>query len=128
MERLTVEATENSPAIDFDFEAGRFSITGESYPENVASFFNDIMSKLHSYLEDKSDGRIEFIFELIYFNSSTAKVLMEIFDSLEEAALRGVDVIVNWRYDPDDDMMMELGEEFAEDLDKATFNLVPVEG
>jgi len=128
MDRLTIEPTENSPAIDFDFAAGRFSITGESYPENVAAFFSPIMERLSGYLDDKTDGGIVFTFELIYFNSSTAKVLMEIFDALEDAAGRGLAVTIDWRHDSEDDTMKELGEEFAEDLGKAKFNLVTIEG
>lgn len=128
MDRLTIEPTENSPAVDFDFEAGRFVVSGESYPENVAAFFSPIMQRLNGYLTDKADGDVAFTFELIYFNSSTAKVLMEIFDALEEAAVRGVAVSIEWRHDADDDTMKELGEEFAEDLSSVTFTLVTTEG
>jgi hypothetical protein len=128
MDKLNIDPTDNSPAIDFDFAAGRFAIAGESYPENVAAFFGPVLERLSTYLESKSDGAITFSFEMIYFNSSTAKVLMEIFDVLEDTAGRGVDVTVNWRHDAEDDTMKELGEEFGEDLVKVTFNLVEIEG
>ena len=128
MEHLKIEPSDNSPTIDFDFAAGRFAIAGESYPENVAAFFGPVMQRFNDYLKAKTDGAISFDFELIYFNSSTAKVLMEIFDALEEAAVRGIDVTVEWRHDAEDDTMKELGEEFAEDLDKVTFRLVEIEG
>jgi len=128
MDKLSIDPTDNSPAIDFDFASGRFVIAGESYPENVAAFFGPIMERFNAYLRSKADGAVAFSFEMIYFNSSTAKVLMEIFDELEEAAVRGVDVTVEWRHDAEDDTMKELGEEFAEDLDKVTFTLVEIEG
>lgn len=127
MDRLIIEPTENSPAVDFDFVAGRFAISGESYPENAAAFFSPVLQRLTGYLKARSEGEIAFTFELIYFNSSTAKVLMEIFDALEDAAGRGVAVAIDWRHDSEDDTMKELGEEFAEDLSKVVFNLVTIE-
>jgi len=123
MEKIRIEATDRSPEIDFDFEAGVFSIRGESYPEDVASFFGPVIDRLDSHLNDLSGGSIRFDFELIYFNSSSAKVLMGLFDALEATAANGVDVSINWIYDADDDTMEELGEEFAEDLSHARFNM-----
>lgn len=123
MEKIRIEATERSPEIDFDFATGVFSIRGESYPEDVASFFGPVIDKLDEYLNQLNSGSVRFDFELIYFNSSSAKVLMGLFDALEAASANGVDVLINWIYDADDDTMEELGEEFAEDLTHARFNM-----
>ena len=123
MEHIKIEATDRSPEIDFNFEANVFTIRGESYPEDVTAFYGEIIDNLESHLEGLEGGTVEFNFELIYFNSSTAKVLMGLFDTLEETAEGAVDVVVNWYYDEEDDTMEELGEEFAEDLEHATFNM-----
>lgn len=124
MENIRIEATDRSPEIDFDFDAGVFSIRGESYPEDVASFFGPVIDQLDSYLDGLSDGKkVRFDFELIYFNSSSAKVLMGLFDALEAAAANGANVDINWLFDADDDTMEELGEEFAEDLSHAKFHM-----
>ncbi|SLM28304.1 conserved hypothetical protein [Desulfamplus magnetovallimortis] len=123
MENIKISPTERTPEISFDFEKNIFSITGESYPENVNDFYDDIMGKLKQHLGQLSDSSVEMNFELIYFNSSTAKVLMELFDLMEETAENGNSVIVNWIYEEDDDHMEELGEEFGEDLDSAQFNM-----
>ena len=73
---------------------------------------------------DRQKGSdIIFNFELIYFNSSTAKILMDLFDMLDETASDN-NVMVNWIYDADDDNMEELGQDFGEDLEEATFNMV----
>jgi hypothetical protein len=123
MEHIKIEATDRSPEIDFNFDANVFTIRGESYPEDVTAFYGEIIDNLESHLEGLEGGTVEFNFELIYFNSSTAKVLMGLFDTLEETAEGAVDVVVNWYYDEEDDTMEELGEEFAEDLEHATFNM-----
>jgi len=123
MENIKIEATDRSPEIDFNFDANVFTIRGESYPEDVTAFYGEIIDNLESHLEGLEGGTVEFNFELIYFNSSTAKVLMGLFDTLEETAEGAVDVVVNWHYDEEDDTMEELGEEFAEDLEHATFNM-----
>ncbi len=123
MENIKISPTERTPEIDFDFSHNIFKIAGESYPENVNDFYDDILEKLKRHLSQLSNATVILNFELIYFNSSTAKVLMELFDLMEEAAEEGNRVEVNWIYESDDDHMEELGEEFGEDLEKAMFNL-----
>ncbi len=123
MENIKISATERTPKINFDFKQNVFQITGESYPENVNEFYDDIQGKLKTHLSELSDTKVELNLEFIYFNSSTAKVLMELFDLMEEIAENGNPVVVNWIYEEDDDHMEELGEEFGEDLEKAQFNM-----
>ena len=125
---IKVEASERTPEIDFDFAANKFAIRGESYPEDVSAFYGEILDKLEDHLGDLSAGDVEFHFELIYFNSSTAKVLMSLFETLDECAENGAAVKIVWNYEEDDDNMQELGEEFAEDLAHASFELreVPI--
>lgn len=127
MENLKTDATERTPEIDFDFGANAFALRGESYPEDVTTFFGPIIEKLERHLDNQDGADIRFNFELIYFNSSTAKVLMGLFETLDEAADGGNSVTVTWIYESDDDNMMELGEEFAEDLEHARFVLKEVE-
>jgi len=123
MDNIKIEATDRSPEIDFEFSNNQFAIRGESYPEDVTAVYGEMIENLEGHLSSMEDGAVEFTFELIYFNSSTAKVLMGLFDTLEETAERGVSVTVNWHYDAEDDTMEELGEEFSEDLESTTFNM-----
>ena len=128
MENIFVGATERSPEINFDFGQNRFVLRGESYPEDVTAFFGDPIYKLEEHFASLSGAEIEFEFELVYFNSSSAKVLMGLFDTLDETARNGNQVLIHWRYDEDDDNMEELGEEFAEDLENAIFKMVKIAG
>lgn len=124
MSTLSISATERSPEVSFDFANNVFLLKGESYPEDVKEFYGPPIVRLEEHLTSLEGAEVRFNFEFIYFNSSTAKVLMGLFELLDETAGRGNTVTVTWAYDADDDNMEELGEEFGEDLEHATFNLV----
>ncbi|NFV78734.1 DUF1987 domain-containing protein [Magnetospirillum aberrantis] len=124
MENLMIAATERSPEVEFDFAAGRLSLKGESYPEDASTVFGPIFAALERFLEQVEGRDVRFDFNLIYFNSSSAKALMNMFQLLDGAAERGVKIEVNWFYAPDDETMQEFGEDFSEDLEHVTFNLV----
>lgn len=123
MENITIEATERSPEINFDFGSNTFALKGESYPEDVSAFFGPVIGSLEEHLSNLNGANITFTFDLIYFNSSTAKVLMGLFDTLDEAAENGNGVSIIWSYEEDDDNMEELGQEFGEDLMHAKFEM-----
>jgi hypothetical protein len=123
MRNVKIAATDRSPQVDFDFERNRLVLKGESYPEDVAAFYGPVFEALDDYLGRLGEGACQFDFELIYFNSSSAKAIMSLLEKLDEAAAAGASVTVNWYYDEEDDTMKELGEEFGEDLDNATFEL-----
>jgi hypothetical protein len=93
----------------------------------VTEFYQPIMRALEAYLGDLGDGACTFDFEFIYFNSSSAKVVMTLMEMLDEAAAEEASILVRWIYDPEDDNMLELGEEFGEDLEHAKFELLAQE-
>ncbi|GAB6051516.1 DUF1987 domain-containing protein [Magnetospira thiophila] len=127
MENIKVGATDRSPEVDFDFASNIFSLRGESYPEDVTAFYGPMVAQLEEHLAKLNGATVQFNFELIYFNSSSAKILMGLFDLLDETAGNGNSVTITWTYESDDDNMQELGEEFGEDLENATFELKEIE-
>ena len=92
--------------------------------EDTKKFYDAPLANVYSYLETDVDTHAVFSFKLKYFNSSSAKVLMDLFLAIEESASRGNQFKIEWHYASDDDNMQELGEEFAEELDKAEFEMV----
>jgi hypothetical protein len=124
---LRIPATDRSPEVDFDFAKHHLRLKGESYPEDVATFYAPVFGALDNYLGDLGAGACRFDFELIYFNSSSARAIMSLLEKLEGAAARGASVSINWYYDEEDDTMQELGAEFGEDLAHATFRVVKLE-
>jgi len=127
MTPLMIDGTERAPQIAFDFEKNTFRIAGESYPEDVTKFFGPLIEALETHLDANGSKPVRFEFELIYFNSSSAKAIMTIMEILDATAKAGAEVEVYWFYDAEDDTMEELGEEFGEDLEHATFHLKEME-
>ena len=123
---LVCEATPRSPEISFDYERHRLSIRGKSYPEDSVAFYVPVLNSLKSYLQALEATPVVVDIQLLYFNSSSAKAIMNLLLMLEDAAERKNPVTVNWHYAEDDETMQEYGEEFAEDLSQVTFKLVPV--
>lgn len=123
MDTIHIEATESTPEIILDFDNGTFSLKGESYPENVTKCYGEIFDSLKQHLDTLEDGKFTATFELIYFNSSSVKIIMNLFDLLEECAEKGNDVTIVWCYLEDDETIEEFGEEFSEDLEEAKFEM-----
>lgn len=101
-------------------------IRGECYPENISEWSDPVLKALEECLgNDESDFKVDI--ELYYFNSSSAKFLFDFFEFLEESAEGGKAITVNWRYRAEDDTMQEAGEDFQEDMEACTYNMVVVE-
>ncbi|MBE9607685.1 DUF1987 domain-containing protein [Acetobacteraceae bacterium H6797] len=124
MERITLAATDRSPMVDFDFEGGALRLEGEAYPEDAASFFGPLLQALGQFLESEPGRPIRFDVALSYFNSSSAKALMNMFMLLEDAAEDGQDITVRWHYIEGDDTLQEAGDDFAADFVKTRFEMV----
>ena len=124
MENLNISATKSSPEIVFNAQTAILSIVGESYPENTTQFYEPILKWIEDFIEEVDDQEVILNMELIYFNSSSSKVLMDVFDTLEDFSDDGKNIVVNWIYDEENDASLEYGEEFAEDIESLTFNLV----
>ncbi|MFD2232217.1 DUF1987 domain-containing protein [Phaeospirillum tilakii] len=125
-EVLRIAATERSPEIELDVERGLLRLRGESYPEDASSVFAPVFVALQAALANPAPTGLEAEFALIYFNSSSAKALMNMFLLLERAAASGIPVRVRWLYAAEDETMREFGEDFSEDLSHVAFDLVAV--
>lgn len=123
MNNLSIEKTKFTPEILFDYESGVLTIRGESYPENTATFYKPVFKWLKEYFNNDNNKETKVIIELYYFNSSSSKVLMNLFEELDNAGEQGKKVIVEWVYDPEDEDSLEFGEEFAEDVEHIEFQL-----
>ncbi len=123
MELLKIEATNNTPEIELNAQSAIFTIRGDSYPENSFSFYQPVMTWIENFIASQP-ASILIKLELIYFNSSTSKILYDLFDLLNDAQEEGVEIKVNWYYDQKNYAAQESAEEFQEDYETLTFNLV----
>lgn len=123
MPGLNIAATSRTPAVVLDDKAGLFSLSGESYPEDITGFFGPIRVALNEAME-KADSQFNVEIKLVYFNSSSARVLMEIMDQMDEKAETGLAVDVKWYCDPDDEITKEFAEDICEDLSHLKFTII----
>ncbi|GKS75022.1 DUF1987 domain-containing protein [Acidovorax sp. SUPP950] len=126
MDNLYIAPTPSSPEVDFKFDAHTLSLRGESYPENAAAFYGDVLTQLRAYLAGQVDTKIEVSIALAYFNSSSTKMLFNLIEALSDAAGAGNEVVVHWYHDEEDDTILEFGQELSEDFPAIHFSTHPV--
>lgn len=124
MDNLFIAASPSSPEVDFRFNDRELSLKGESYPENAAQFWGNIISTLKQFLDQDNAplSTLTMDVSLTYFNSSSTKMLFSLFSVLDEKAASGTKVILNWCHDEDDDTIFEFGQELSEDFPNLVFN------
>ena len=127
MEILKIAPTLNSPGVLFDPAGNQFEISGESRPENVRRFYMPILEWLEQFAgqdfgkDEATELKFRFNFE--YFNSTSAKYILDIFKILHSINESGIVVRVSWHYEEDDEDMYEVGMEMAR-MSGLTFDLV----
>ena len=124
MQDLLIKGTKSSPSIAFCAVDGNLSIRGESYPEHAVKFYEPVLEWIRDFLETESIP-LHLTVDIVYFNSSSSKILMNLFDMLEEAAAGGRQVQVVWRYHEENEIAQECGEEFKEETQFLRFELQP---
>ena len=122
MTDLHIDATSRTPAVTLDTAAGSLTIKGESYPEDVTAFYAQLTSALDEFFSGGDAGLTTQI-KLTYFNSSSARALMELLELLDDAAERGATVTVEWFCDPDDDITREFAEDIAAEVSHASVSI-----
>ncbi|NOQ30535.1 MAG: DUF1987 domain-containing protein [Helicobacteraceae bacterium] len=124
MQNLNIEATKYTPKIDFNFETNSLKIVGKSTPENTFEFFEPIKSWLGEYFTEPKEAIVTF--NVPYFNSSSSRAIYDVFDILSDAHGEGSKLTVNWEYNENNENAEESGEEFQEDFEELSINLVVV--
>lgn len=136
MEVLDVKGDEINPTIYLNHLESKFSITGESRPENPLKYydstfkwFNDYFNYVY-FLNDLETSKNEIIknlkIDLDYFNSTSAKVLFDLFVLLKKVGQEKfkVNFNIDWFYNADDSDLMEAGKEM-EAMSGLQFNYFP---
>ncbi len=116
VERITIEGTRSSPAVDCDPNKRVIHLSGESYPENTFDFYRPIIAWLDDILDEEAGLPVTLEIALSYLNTGSIKSMMDMLDRLYEAHGNGAEVSVIWRCDPDNERVVELAEELLEDV------------
>jgi len=120
--KLEREKTDSTPFVLIDEENGLMRFEGESYHENIFEFFKEIRDWLSDYLKTDFTA-LTFDCELTYFNSSTVKVLLGMLMEMDSCD-NCTSITVNWITTEDNMIIIECGEDFEEDVENLTFNLI----
>lgn len=121
MDPLIIEATADSPAVMFNASTNRFIISGESRPENAGKFYSPVIDwimKLEAMAfyrkqEMQDDSTLFFVFKLDYFNSTSAKYIMDILLIIKKLIGKGYKINIEWHYDKRGDDILDAGNEFS---------------
>jgi len=123
MENLIIKKTKYTPQIELDAQNRTMLMVGKSYPENTFEFYNPVMKWLDAYFDENAKEKTTINLEIIYFNSSSSKLFFDLFDLFEEKSEEHT-IEINWIYDEENESALETGEDFQEDFEDLTINLV----
>jgi hypothetical protein len=131
MRKLIIDPTVNSPRVIFDPEINRFEISGESRPSDVASFYLEILKWFDDYslyinkMQELKEP-VVFNFDLEYFNSSSAKYILDFCKQIGDVRSKGKNLAIKWHYDQDDLDMLQVGREMSR-ISKTPFEYIEKE-
>jgi hypothetical protein len=133
MHKLFIPSTPSSPEINFSPEENIFRISGRSSPEDVRAMYYPVLEWVRSFtasIIDKDNKKytaenpLKFQADLIYFNSSSAKFLYDIFMELKRLIPSGTHVVIEWYYEEEDLDLKEAGYDIAL-LAEMDFTFIP---
>ena len=113
MSDLHIAATDRTPEIQLSAADGVFSMRGESFPEDVAAFYGQVIMAIDA-LASTIQGPLKVDVAMVYINSSSIKAMFRIFEGLENVRKHGHPTTITWHFQDDDDIMQELGEDFKD--------------
>jgi len=113
MSDLHIAATDRTPEIQLSIAEGIFSMRGESFPEDVAAFYGQVIMAIDA-LANTIQGALKVDVAMVYINSSSIKAMFRIFEGLENVRKKDHPLSITWHFQDDDDIMQELGEDFKD--------------
>jgi len=119
MEKLIISPTVFTPRVILDHEEHLIEIEGESRPQDVREFYYPILEWMNDFSEkllSSDDNRKPVIasFNFNYFNSASAKCILDICKILAKLRSDNIDASARWHYVKGDDDMLEAGMEMAQ--------------
>ena len=113
MEKLVIqEELKNSPGITYYPGLNKLELVGRSIPENPETIFRRLEDWITAHFEEYNG--LDVSIQLEYINSGSSKYLYEILKRLTGYRRTGKLVKMKWRYEEDDEAMLELGEHYRD--------------
>lgn len=125
MSCLNIKSTTKTPDVLFDLQTGVLDIKGMSCAEFALEFYRPVFEWVDSYQKDPEKKTI-VNFQLKYFNTSSAKCLLQLLERFSAMRRKGLEVEINWFYIKNDEQMIQDGENYSEILD-LPFNMIEIQ-
>lgn len=106
------EELKNCPGIVYYPGSNKLEMIGRSIPENPELIFRRLDNWITQHFE--KSGGLDVNFQLEYINSGSSKYLYEILKRLTALGSSGKRIRMKWRYEEDDEAMLELGEHYRD--------------
>jgi len=113
MAALRIEPADDTPLVIMDKEKEVFEISGKSMPEDVVGFYQPVFDWIDAYKKDPLEKTV-LVFKLIYFNTASSKVFLDLLMKFESIIEKGFEVEVKWHSLNNDEDMQDAGEEYEE--------------
>jgi len=123
---LEKQQTTSTPYILIDEKNNYMKMEGSSFHEDVINFYKEIDIWLEKYLQTNF-GKFTFDCEMSYFNSSTVKILLNLIMKMDKYPLNDNKVVINWITAGKNEIVIECGEDFKEEVSNIIFNIVIIE-
>lgn len=110
MENLKIEKGHRTPGVDFN-KNGELLIEGRSTPENALEFYEVLIKWIRDFERTKPTN-LNLHVNLEFFNTSSGKLLINMFKQIENISINGIKPTIYWHYDEIDEDMMQAGNDY----------------
>jgi hypothetical protein len=112
MDALIIDRMPNTLKIVLNRDDNVFLFEGRSLPENTVKFFEPVIQWLESYKQNPLEETIVNM-NFVYFNTSSAKILLNVLRQFDDIHKAGSKVKINWHFMAEDTDILEAGEEYS---------------
>jgi hypothetical protein len=99
------------PEVNFNAETGICEISGESYMEEAYKFYLPLINWIKEFILNEKRPLV-INFKLIYFNTSSSRLIVDILETLRKFRDDGNQVKVYWYFDSEDPDVKDEVEDF----------------
>ncbi|MES2678663.1 MAG: DUF1987 domain-containing protein [Bacteroidota bacterium] len=110
--RIKIPATEGTPSIVLNAAEKRIQIEGVSMCLQPQNFFSPVFYWLEK-MKESGPPELTIHINLAFFNTYTSKVILNIFQKMQEFETYGCETKYYWYFEEGDDELKEAGEHYA---------------
>lgn len=117
---MNIEQRDDSPLVAYDEKNHTLLIQGKTYMHDAFAFYENI----RRWIASREDV-LQISIDLIYINSTSSQAILDFFEALQVYKEKVPSLKVVWKFDEDNSMMEEAGEEYQSEFDTLEIILAP---